>query len=155
MQGLDLNPFFFAKNYDLLTILNKCRDFGRCFGLNLFEKFFAKIVIFCTFDHWSEILSLSAGRPISQGVCPPLVGGLGWAVLSKYTSYHPPWWGANPLQGPSEGVGPETRDFFGLWNGNERNSCNFKNRKSLDFDRGTIEHLSVCARIVKYGVDYF
>ncbi len=42
------------------------------FWFKSFRKFFRKIVIFCTFDHWSEILSLSAGRPISQGVCPPL-----------------------------------------------------------------------------------
>ena len=41
MQGLDLNLFFFfAKNFNHLTISNKCRDFGRCFGLNLFENFF-------------------------------------------------------------------------------------------------------------------
>ena len=48
-------------------------EIGRCFGLHLFEKFFRKIAIFRNFDHWSEILSMSAGRPISQGVCPPLV----------------------------------------------------------------------------------
>jgi hypothetical protein len=43
MQGLDLNLFFFAKKFDHLTISNKCRDFGRCFGLNLFENFFEKL----------------------------------------------------------------------------------------------------------------
>ncbi len=29
----------------------------------------------------------------------------------------------NPLRGPLEGVGPENRDFFGPWNGNERSEC--------------------------------
>ena len=50
-------------------------DFEQMSGLwsGFWFKSFRKIVIYCTFDHWSEILSLSAGRPISQGVCPPLV----------------------------------------------------------------------------------
>ncbi len=42
------------------------------FWYKSFRKFFRKIAIFRNFDHWSEILSMSAGRPISQGVCPPL-----------------------------------------------------------------------------------
>jgi hypothetical protein len=47
IQCLDLNPFFFfAKNYDLLTVSTKCRDFDRGFGLNLFEKFFEKLRFF-------------------------------------------------------------------------------------------------------------
>jgi hypothetical protein len=47
MQGLDLNLFFFSrKNFDHLTISNKCRDFGRCFGLNLFENFLEKLRYF-------------------------------------------------------------------------------------------------------------
>jgi hypothetical protein len=28
--------------------------------------------------------------------------------------------GQHPFKGPLEGVGPENRDFFGPWNGNER-----------------------------------
>ncbi len=43
------------------------------FWFKSFRKFFRKIAIFRNFDHWSEILSMSAGRPLSQGVCPPLV----------------------------------------------------------------------------------
>ena len=43
------------------------------FWFKSFRKFFRKIAIFQNFDHWSEILSLSADRPISQDVCPPLV----------------------------------------------------------------------------------
>jgi hypothetical protein len=31
-----------------------------------------KITIFRNFDQWSEILSMSDGRPLSQGVCPSL-----------------------------------------------------------------------------------
>ncbi len=42
------------------------------FWLKSFRKFFRKIAIFRNFDHWSEILSMSAGRPLGQGVCPSL-----------------------------------------------------------------------------------
>ena len=45
------------------------------FRFRSFRIFYEKIVIFRTLDHWSEILSLSAGRPLSQGVCPSLVEG--------------------------------------------------------------------------------
>jgi hypothetical protein len=45
------------------------------FRFRSFRIFCEKIAIFRTFDHWSEILSMSAGRPLGQGVCPPLVGG--------------------------------------------------------------------------------
>ncbi len=31
--------------------------------------------------------------------------------------------GANPFRGSFEGVGPKNRNFFGPWNGNERNEC--------------------------------
>ncbi len=37
---------------------------------------------------------------------------------------------ANPLQGPSEGVGPENHDIFEPWNGNNRKECP---KKSRDF----------------------
>ena len=54
------------------------------FWFKSFRKFFRKIVIFRNFDHWSEILSLSADRPISQDVCPPLVEcSLGYVYLGK------------------------------------------------------------------------
>ncbi len=43
------------------------------FWFKSFRKFFRKIVIFRNFNHWSEILSVSAGRPLGQGVCPSLV----------------------------------------------------------------------------------
>ena len=42
------------------------------FRFRSFRIFCEKIAIFRTFDHWSEILSMSAGRPLGQGVCPPL-----------------------------------------------------------------------------------
>ncbi len=29
----------------------------------------------------------------------------------------------NPFRGPLEGVGPENRDCFGPWNGNEQSEC--------------------------------
>jgi hypothetical protein len=31
-----------------------------------------KITIFRNFDQWSEILSMSDGQPLGQGVCPSL-----------------------------------------------------------------------------------
>ncbi len=52
-------------------------------------------MIFCTFDHWSEILSLSAGRPTSQGACPARFTQLSytaasWATLHlEFASLHP------------------------------------------------------------------
>jgi hypothetical protein len=54
------------------------------FWFKSFRKFCRKIAIFCTFDHWSEILSLSAGRPISQGVCPALVGSFLMIFFAPY-----------------------------------------------------------------------
>jgi hypothetical protein len=42
------------------------------FRFRSFRIFCEKIAIFRTFDHWSEILSMSAGRPLGQGVCPSL-----------------------------------------------------------------------------------
>ena len=47
--------------------------FWSMFWFKPFRNFLRKIAIFRKFDHWSEILSMSAGRPLSQGVCPPLV----------------------------------------------------------------------------------
>jgi hypothetical protein len=42
------------------------------FWFKSFRKIFRKIAIFRNFDHWSEILSMLAGRPLGQGVCPSL-----------------------------------------------------------------------------------
>jgi hypothetical protein len=42
------------------------------FWFKSFRKIFRKIAIFRNFDHWSEILSVSAGGPLGQGVCPSL-----------------------------------------------------------------------------------
>jgi hypothetical protein len=50
--------------------------FWSMFWFKPFQNFLRKIAIFKKFDHWSEIMSLSAGRPISQGVCPPLPDGI-------------------------------------------------------------------------------
>ena len=38
--------FFFAKIYDLGKVPTKCRPFGRCFGVNLFEIFCEKLRYF-------------------------------------------------------------------------------------------------------------
>ncbi len=38
--------------------------------------------------------------------------------------------GKNPFWGPLEGMGPENRDFFGPWNGNERGECHLVPKKS-------------------------
>jgi hypothetical protein len=46
--------------------------FWSMFRFRSFRIFCEKIAIFRTYDHWSEILSMSAGRPLGQGVCPPL-----------------------------------------------------------------------------------
>jgi hypothetical protein len=42
------------------------------FWFKPFRNFLRKITIFRNFDQWSEILSMSDGRPLSQGVCPSL-----------------------------------------------------------------------------------
>ncbi len=46
------------------------------FWFKPFRNFLRKISIFRNFDQWSEILSVSDGRPLGQGVCPSLVAGL-------------------------------------------------------------------------------
>ncbi len=62
------------------------------FWFKSFRNFLRKIVIFCTFDHWSEILSLSAGRPKSQDACPAMVGRSQvmrqWQSLVLYKSFN-------------------------------------------------------------------
>ncbi len=43
-----------------------------CLGIDICLRLFEKLRYFSTFDRMSEIRSTSAGRPNSQGVCPPL-----------------------------------------------------------------------------------
>jgi hypothetical protein len=70
--------------------------FWSMFWFKPFRNFLRKIAIFRKFYHWSEILSMSAGRPLIQGVCPPLVfiklcvflmAALNYAERSKKTTY--------------------------------------------------------------------
>jgi hypothetical protein len=42
------------------------------FWFKPFRNFLRKFTLFRNFDQWSEILSMSDGRPSSQGVCPSL-----------------------------------------------------------------------------------
>ncbi len=81
-QKTSIKPFFatcrlpqypeFAKNLRSFDGFDQMSGLWSMFWFKSFRKFFLKIMIFCTFDHWSEILSLSAGRPISQDACPAL-----------------------------------------------------------------------------------
>jgi hypothetical protein len=73
MQGRDLNLFiFFREKFRSFDDFEQMSGLWSMFWFKSFRKFFRKIAIFRNFDHWSEILSMSAGRPLSQGVCPPL-----------------------------------------------------------------------------------
>ncbi len=47
--------------------------FWSMFWFKPFRNFLRKFRIFRNFDQWSEILSMSDGRPLSQGVCPSLL----------------------------------------------------------------------------------
>jgi hypothetical protein len=81
-QNTSIKPFFatcrlpqypeFAKNLRSFDGFDQMSAFWSMFWFKSFRNFLRKIAIFQTFDHWSEILSLSAGRPLSQGVCPVL-----------------------------------------------------------------------------------
>jgi hypothetical protein len=81
-QKTSIKPFFatcrlpqypeFAKNLRSFDGFDQMSAFWSMFWFKSFRNFLRKIAIFRTFDHWSEILSLSAGRPLSQGVCPAL-----------------------------------------------------------------------------------
>ncbi len=81
-QKTSIKPFFatcrlpqypeFAKNLRSFDGFYQMSGLWSMFWFKSFQKFFQKIMIFCTFDHRSEILSLSAGRPISQDACPAL-----------------------------------------------------------------------------------
>jgi hypothetical protein len=55
--------------------------FWSMFWFKPFRNFLRKFTIFRNFDQWSEILSMSDGRPLSQGVCPSL-GPLSWLTNS-------------------------------------------------------------------------
>ncbi len=69
----------------------------------------------------------------NQDFCGPEMGTSDasaiWAQKSGMKEIHSiqltlrPLMGENPLHRPLEGVGPENRDLFGPWNGNEQNSC--------------------------------
>ncbi len=73
MQSRDLNLFyFFREKFRSFDDFEQMSGLWSMFWFKSFRNFFRKIAIFRNFDHWSEILSMSAGRPISQGVCPPL-----------------------------------------------------------------------------------
>ncbi len=81
-QKTSIKPFFatcrlpqypeFAKNLRSFDGFDQMSGLWSMFWFKSFRNFFRKIAIFRNFDYWSEILSMSAGRPISQGVCPPL-----------------------------------------------------------------------------------
>jgi hypothetical protein len=62
---------FFRKKLRSFDGFDQMSALWSMFWFKTFRNFLRKI--FWTFDHWSEILSLSAGRPISQGVCPALL----------------------------------------------------------------------------------
>ena len=63
---------FFRKKLRSLEGFDQMSAFWSMFWFKPFRNFLRKIAIFRNFDHWSELLSMSAGRPLSQGVCPPL-----------------------------------------------------------------------------------
>ena len=65
--------YFFRKKLRPLEGFDQMSAFWSMFWFKPFRNFLRKNAIFRRFDHWSEILSMSAGRPLSQGVCPPLV----------------------------------------------------------------------------------
>ena len=64
--------FFFRKKLRSFEGFDQMSAFWLMFWFKPFRNFLRKIAIFRNFDLWSEILSMSAGRPLSQGVCPPL-----------------------------------------------------------------------------------
>ena len=82
-QKTSIKPFFatcrlpqypeFAKNLRSFDGFDQMSRLWSMFRFRSFRIFCEKIAIFRTFDHWSEILSMSAGRPLGQGVCPPLL----------------------------------------------------------------------------------
>jgi hypothetical protein len=92
MQGLDLNLFFFFREkFRSFDDFEQMSGLWSMFWFKSFRKFFRKIAIFRNFDHWSEILSMSAGRPISQGVCPPLYVGHSFAYVAHFVFLGDVW----------------------------------------------------------------
>jgi hypothetical protein len=65
--------YFFSRKISIIWRFRTNVGNWSMFWFKSFRKFFRKIAIFRNFDHWSEILSMSAGRPLGQGVCPSLL----------------------------------------------------------------------------------
>ena len=65
--------YFFRKKLRSLEGFDQMSAFWSMFWFKPFRNFLRKIAIFRNFDLWSEILSMSDGRPLSQDACPPLV----------------------------------------------------------------------------------
>ena len=64
--------YFFRQKLRPLEGFDQMSAFWSRFWFKPFRNFLRKITIFRNFDQWSEILSMSDGRPLSQGVCPSL-----------------------------------------------------------------------------------
>jgi hypothetical protein len=64
--------FFFRQNLRHWEGSDQMSAFWSMFWCTPFRNFLRKFTIFRNFDQWSEILSMSDGRPSSQGVCPSL-----------------------------------------------------------------------------------
>ena len=67
--------FFFRQKLRPWEGFDQMSAFWSMFWFKPFRNFLRKITIFRNFDQWSEILSMSVGRPLSQGVCPSLALG--------------------------------------------------------------------------------
>jgi hypothetical protein len=65
--------FFFRQNLRHWEGSDQMSAFWSMFWCTPFRNFLRKFTIFRNFDQWSEILSMSDGRPSSQGVCPSLL----------------------------------------------------------------------------------
>ena len=77
---------FFHQNLRPWEGSDQMSAFWSMFWFKPFRNFLRKITIFRNFDQWSEILSMSDGRPLSQGVCPPLDDRT-ICILSRDTLY--------------------------------------------------------------------
>ena len=69
--------FFFRQNLLPWEGSDQMSAFWSMFWCTPFRNFLRKKTIFRNFDQWSEIWSVSAGRPLGQGVCPSLRLGHG------------------------------------------------------------------------------
>jgi hypothetical protein len=81
--------YFFRKKLRSLEGLDQMSAFWSMFWFKPFRNFLRKIAIFRNFDHWSELLSMSAGRPLSQGVCPPLARRRSTNLATHLPTYPP------------------------------------------------------------------